>query len=245
MSAIRKKLNSRSGISLAIALVFFLLCAMVGTVVLSAASVSAGNTARERQLYRQTLALTSAADLLSQDIQGMSFTAAYRRIETVKTTIPAQNSGELTKVETDLTYEKGTGESAPKLTGSNLFQLEALNQLTVYYYNNQDKTWSGENDLLAAAPGTAETTLTFGPVEEENIPKVTGILTVKPDYTVTVVLTAGEDSLTMTFPPESSEKTTVQGPAVLSGGAVKTTTTTYTTTLTWGQPQVRRGGTEE
>lgn len=60
MYAATRKLKSKSGISLAIALVFFLLCAMVGAVVLSDASASAGSTARERQLYRETMALTSA-----------------------------------------------------------------------------------------------------------------------------------------------------------------------------------------
>lgn len=70
MNAVTGKIKSKSGISLAIALVFFLLCAAVGTVVLSAASVSAGNTARERRLYRETAALTSAAELLRGDITG-------------------------------------------------------------------------------------------------------------------------------------------------------------------------------
>ncbi len=242
MNAVTRKLKSRSGISLAIALVFFLLCAMVGTVVLSAASASAGNTARERQLYRETLALTSAANLLSQDIQAMTYTGAYTRTETV--TITVDPSGTLsTKVVTSEKYQRGI----PKLENSRLFGVKKNPDgtysdhlhLTERYYRNQGGLWDG-----ATVEPPAQT-ITFQAVEAQNIPEVTGSLTVAEDYTLTVVLQCGENSLTMSFPPHAVSHTEVAEPVTtkLNDAATqKITTATYSTILTWGQPLMKEGG---
>lgn len=242
MNAVTRKLNSRSGISLAISLVFFLLCAMVGAVVMSAASVSAGNTARERQLYRETQALTSAADLLSQDIQAMTFTGSYSRTETVTTTVDSTgNTG--TSVATDVKYAR----EAPKLEGSTLFGVtkkadgtytDHLN-LTQRFYMNQ----SVLSDGTPAQP--APQTISFGAVEAQNIPEVTGSITVEEDYTLTVVLRCGENSLTMSFPPHVDSHTEVGVPQItnLSDTVTqKTTTAVYSTTVCWGHPLMKEGG---
>ncbi len=244
MQWIHKKLNSRSGISMAIALVFFLLCAMVGTVVLSAASVSAGNTARERQLYRETLALTSAAKLLSQDIQGMTFTGRYTRTETVTTTVFPAESHRNTMVESGETYAEGSFE----LRGSKIFKAKGnpavpgtpdtddLNLAALYFANQR---------VLQKTAEPKETVLTFGGVEEQNIPEVTGRLTVGTDYAITAVLQCGGNFMTVLFPAGTDLETDVAPPSTVENESVtkRTTVTTYTTTLTWGQPTTRKGDT--
>ncbi len=238
MNAVTGKLKSKAGISLAIALVFFLLCAMVGTVVLSAASASAGSTARERQLYRETLAMTSAAELLSQDIQAMRFTGAYTRTETVTTTVdPTGNTG--TKVETSTDYR----QKAPTMEGSRLFSVQDNGGsfsdslgLTQRYFANQGK-WTVE----VAGPQT----VVFHAVEDQHIPEVTGSLTIGEDYTLTVVLYCGKNTLTMSFPPQAASKTEVAAPVTTTvdpNTTKKTTIATYSTTLTWGQPIMKEGG---
>jgi len=250
MKAATRKLKSKSGISLAIALVFFLLCAMVGTVVLSAASVSAGNTARERQLYRQTLAMTSAANVLREDIRDMCFTAAYTRSEIVTTTVYPEDDIRTTTVKTEEKFDRGKNQDAPKLENSTLFRIgknadgsiqDALH-LSDVFFGNQEKL-----DGSVPVEG-AETTVTFGAVEEQNIPAVAGTVTVGKDYTLTVVLQCGENTMTMTFPPQTAVQTAVAAPTVSKTNATttqKTTITTYTTILTWGQPLMKEGGADD
>lgn len=243
MKAVTRKLKSKSGISLAIALVFFLLCAMVGTVVLSAASASAGNTAKERQLYRETLALTSAAELLSQDIQTMTYTGSYTRTEIVITTVDP-NENQNTKVETDEEYGRG----APAIEGSRLFSVtqnaddtytDSL-RLTERYYMNQSKL---AGSTMMEEPSAQ--TIVFQAEEGQNIPEVEGSITVEEDYTISVELWCGENSLSMTFAPNAASRTEVDEPEVTKLGEYSTqkaTVTTYSTILTWRQPLMKEGG---
>jgi len=227
MTAITRKLKSKSGISLAIALVFFLLCAMVGTVALSAASVSAGNTARERQLYRETLAMTSAADVLKGEIQAMTVQSAYTKTETVTTNVLNGKTSVTTSVSND------KGETS--LKNSPLFE-GRLNLSTLFTVP--------QNAMEPQTPAPVEKNLTFKGDETRNLPAVAVKLTVEPDHTLTATLECGENSLTMVFPPLSNQSVEVSAPAVNTSGPVSTrkTVTTYTTTLTWDSPAVREGG---
>lgn len=241
MNAVTRKLKSKSGISLAIALVFFLLCAMVGTVVLSAVSVSAGNTARERQLCRETLALTSAASLLSQDIQAMTFIGAYTKSEIVTTTVDPEG-GQGTTVETKEEYRPEP--DALKLDGSDLFRLDTSGAIPTDDLNLME-LYTSKTPLGSTSVTLADVALTFGAVEEQNIPQVTGRLTMGQDYTIKAVLQCGKNTLSISFPPHTTLRTEVTGPAIThpEGNITeKTTDITYTTTLTWGQPLIKEGG---
>lgn len=239
MNAVTRKFKSRSGISLAIALVFFLLCAMVGTVVLSAASVSAGSTARERQLYRQTFALTSAAELLSQDIQAMKYIGSYTRTETVTTTVDPD--GKIaTKVDTVKSYER----EMPALKYSQLFQIINANGTYSDNLNLTERYFKNQKVLGDTSEPTAQT-IKFQAVAEKNIPEVTGSVQVEEDYTLTVVLRCGNDgdkgynTLTMSFPPNVVSRTELLKPQPIKtegNTTIKTTGATYYTTITWGQP---------
>lgn len=244
MNAVTGKIKSKSGISLAIALVFFLLCAAVGTVVLSAASVSAGNTARERRLYRETAALTSAAELLRGDITGMTYTGAYTRNEIVTTTVdPAGEQSTKVVTEEQLTRE------IPTLENSRFFRARKNADgtysdnlhLTERYFINQGNP--ALSDGVETAP-TAQTVL-FHAVEEQNIPQVTAAVTVEEDYTLTATLQCGENTMTVTFPPHAAVQTQVAEPVIKrlnDDSTQKITATTYSTVLTWGEPIMKEGG---
>lgn len=65
-----KKFISREGASLAVALLLFLVCAMVGSVVLAGASASAGRLSQRRQLQQERYALQSAADMIRTQLAG-------------------------------------------------------------------------------------------------------------------------------------------------------------------------------
>lgn len=243
MSTMTKKLKSKSGISLAIALVFFLLCAMVGTVVLSAASVSAGKTAREREAYRQTLAMTSAANLLKEDLQTMTFTGTYAKTETVTTTVTPGNPPDVlpsTEVTTATAYEKGTGA----LTDSRIFVMSGHQKLDLgdlFFYNQEEL----KTDLVVTLDPVVKN-LVFGEIVDQNIPAVNATLTVGLDYTITVVLSCGENQMILTFAPQVSEQVTVAEPTVTNSDdetqSTKTTVTTYTTTIRWEAPVIQEGG---
>lgn len=249
MNAVKRKLNSKSGISLAIALVFFLLCAMVGTVVLSAASASASSTARERQLYRETAALTSAAELLSKDLQKMTFTGSYTRTETVTTTVTTATTSDGEKTSTKVEEKTEYGQGDCKLEGSKFFNMQKNDAvytgnliLTNLFFSNQ--TPLGSNPLADTALPTQ--TITFKAVPGQHIPEVTGKLTVGEDYTITVELHCGENSLTMRFLPQTTSQTTVDEPKIVKSAndtiTTKTTVTTYSTTISWEQPVMQEGG---
>lgn len=236
MTSAAKKLKSKSGISLAISLVFFLLCAMVGTVTLSAASVNAGNTARERQLYRETLAMTSAANLLRQEVQALNFTGSYTKTETVTTTVPSDPESGTTTVETAKTFAEGECT----LAGSSLFDESNLDLASLYFANQPDSSAP-----LAPSPAPVSLTMTFQPVAAQNIPEVTATLTVGTDYTLTIVLSCGNGGMTMTFAPKINTSTEIGPPAVTSpetDTSITKTVTTYSTALTWDAPVVTEGG---
>ena len=64
------KFISKYGASLAVALLLFLVCAMVGSVVLAGASASAGRLSQRRQLQQERYALQSAADMIRAQLAG-------------------------------------------------------------------------------------------------------------------------------------------------------------------------------
>ena len=85
MERVRGKLHSRTGASMLIALLFFLVAMTVGAVVLTAASANAGRVTRNRQEQQNYLAVASAAELVKEDIAGApeaAFTASYDKVVT-------------------------------------------------------------------------------------------------------------------------------------------------------------------
>ena len=63
MNLIRRKLKSEDGASLMLALLFFVICAMVGSVILSAATAAAGRIAGLKNSDQAKYSLESTAKL--------------------------------------------------------------------------------------------------------------------------------------------------------------------------------------
>lgn len=74
----RKKLQSQKGASMLIALVFFLLCTTVGTVVLTAASSNVGQLTHVQDQRQAYLATASAARLLREEVEPRAFVTVVR-----------------------------------------------------------------------------------------------------------------------------------------------------------------------
>lgn len=78
MSLIRKKLRSQDGATLILALLFFVVCAAIGSVVLTAASVSAGRLKNIQSGDQHRYAVRSARSVLEKELTEGSFKAVYQ-----------------------------------------------------------------------------------------------------------------------------------------------------------------------
>ncbi len=102
------KLRSRRGASLSVALLLFLVCAVVGTVVLTAGTAAAGRLSRLAEMDRRYHSVTSAAELLARELTGTPVTIVRSRtLETVKTRA-------FTKVVEEIPVEPEPGEEDPE-----------------------------------------------------------------------------------------------------------------------------------
>ena len=70
----KKKVHSKTGASLVLALLFFLMCAMVGSVVLTTASATSGRSLRLTEDTQEQYTLESAARLIAKQLDGNTFT---------------------------------------------------------------------------------------------------------------------------------------------------------------------------
>ena len=76
MSRIKNRLRSRRGASITFALLLFLVCAVLSSVILVAATTAAGRMARMAETDRRYYAVTSASALLKEVINGKTVTVA-------------------------------------------------------------------------------------------------------------------------------------------------------------------------
>ncbi len=234
MSTIRRKLNSKAGVSMVIALIFLLLCAMVGVLVLSAASVSAGKLSRERQYYRQTLALSSAARLLTEQIRKTTFVGSYAQVETVTTTVSGTDEHPSTKVETKYSYTQET----PTLSSVDFLSVLEGKLNALFQSRNPAK---GDS-----TPAILESTVVFQAIEAQNIPEVTGTLTLNEDYSIRVELKCEDNRMVLVFRAHCADSTKADPPQVVTSADKKTTTkttkTVFSTTITWDALSISEGG---
>ena len=78
---LKQKIRSRSGASIAIALLLFLVCAAVGAVVLTAGTAAAGHASQQEEMDRRYYSVLSAAELVRDQLDGKTY--IIERIETV------------------------------------------------------------------------------------------------------------------------------------------------------------------
>lgn len=239
MKSISKKLKSAAGASMLLALLFLFFCLSVGAVVLTAASASAGRTARNRQEQQNYLAVESAAMLLREDMEGTSFITSYEEVVKVTTTVHVkQEEGQepktWTTTATDISYTHSPAKPGPG---------ELLEKVS----NDFDTLYtSTKSDLNQPLPTgfTMRYPLSF---EAADMPDVSGSLTVDTSgstiYAVTAVLwveTDGKKSnfTTLVFRPSVSDASST----LREDGNPSVKTTTYTTTVTWAAPVITKGG---
>ena len=68
MQKLREKLRSEQGASILFALFFFIVCAVIGSIVLTAATAAAGRLSRVKEMDERYYAVNSAAQVLEKEI---------------------------------------------------------------------------------------------------------------------------------------------------------------------------------
>lgn len=225
MKRARLKLQSSSGASMIIALLFLLLCLTVGAIMLSAASSSAGRMRTARTNQQNYLTVSSASDILRDKISGLKFTGIEKSVYDSKgntITFPAP------------TYTYSSAEALPTLI---------FNKAKQVFIYQSSFTPSG---LMPAAIPLQITSNGF-----EN---VTANMTVQSDYSLRIVVypTALPSSypLTLTVPASLDSTSTIDiSPYTVTEtiNGVSTvvqyvrTTTTHTVNVTWGSGAITLG----
>ena len=135
MNRVKKKLNSRKGASITYALLIFLVCAVVGSAVLVAGTTAAGRMSEVVKSDQRYYAVTSAARMLIDQIDG------------VPVTIIKKDEGGT------VSYLDGNGNTLTSATPKDSLALEAA-----YYLNNKSyRTNPLQNLTLSAKDETTGT----------------------------------------------------------------------------------------
>lgn len=110
MKKIREKLRSESGASILLALLFFLLCAMVGASVLMAAASNAGKSRSSREEQQKYLTLSSALQLVCDELTAAKtkYMANYT-VTTIEVAGPPDENNEPTIAYTYKRFEQKKG----------------------------------------------------------------------------------------------------------------------------------------
>ena len=81
MNRLRRKLHSQSGAALLLAILMFLLCIMVASSILAAAASNAGKIKSNRIEQQKYMTLTSAVQLICDDLETATYRAEYEKYE--------------------------------------------------------------------------------------------------------------------------------------------------------------------
>lgn len=187
MTNVRQKLNSDRGASFVIALVFFLLCLTVGSIILTAATASIGRVDRISGEQRAYFAVRSAAELLRDEVAGSSYSATFEK--------------HMEGTERDPSNVKApTSVFLPVATQAELTKLRA--KMDAYYSSVFEfETEQAENYNISKG------TLT---IKAQDAPTVMATYEMEPDYSITFSLdtedTAYPTPMTLVFAPTADRR---------------------------------------
>lgn len=159
MSGIRTKLNSQRGASITFALLLFLVCAVVGSVVLTAGTAAAGRMSKLAEMDQRYYSVTSAARLMRNMVEGESVTI----VKTTPTETASANSGDPTTQPSTITLNGRT--IVPPVSFETIAQDAAYSYAVLKSGNTRTLTLSvaGHDELKVTVTETLATdgTLTF------------------------------------------------------------------------------------
>ena len=240
------KLKSRSGASITYALLLFLVCAVVGSVVLIAGTAASGRLSRLPEMDQRYYSVTSAAGIIRDSFDGRSATIAERAVRVDRGTAVYIDGGS-SPVQTDtVTGGETAAEGYPRREGGSLL----LSAAEAYAGEVKNLTLS-----LSEAEGIESADAGLLAVNVKMQTADDGTLTVTVSnagggdvYTLALVFTLQKDvsETESTVPGEQSskeERYTEDGTTfhrrttiITETETVKTTTTTYR----WSLKEIKR-----
>lgn len=109
MEALKRKWNSSRGASILLALLFLLVCMMVGASVLAAAASNAGKIQSNKKEQQKYLTLSSAMSLLIDELESVEYVGKYTYEEPVCIHFVPDENGSYTYNEEDDSYSEAEG----------------------------------------------------------------------------------------------------------------------------------------
>lgn len=244
MNRARQKLNSSSGASLLLAMLFFLFCFTIGAIVLTAATANAGKTAHIREEQQSYLAVQSAARLLRNDLNGMTLQGSYTDTDTSSYSVTVDPDGNSTSTPSSSTSSRVPNLPAT-LSDSGLRTLLEKDLIDFFFGNNSVPGYAKPSQ-----PKEYRLNLAAG----DQLPEVFAVLTLHPeDYSIVIRLADanGAHPMTITFDvaqkndqstaitDNSSDSTLPDGSTVTDYETV--TETTYLTEIVWSDGFIVKG----
>lgn len=207
-----KKYKNTSGASIFIALIFLLLCALVGSVVLTAASASSGRLVNLKKNEQSYYTVLSAAKLLKNEI-------IHSRVE-----ITSENN-EI------LSYKDNTPPEK-KMTE---FLQEAIEQVFKSKKQDGNEREDGEEHEDEFKPVYSDTWTIQS--SEKVIKDVTAVFSMDKEYNIEIMLSEGNRRCELSIPAVMSER---EEEIVINNGELKETATRKVINLTWLEGEIQK-----
>jgi len=238
MGAVRQKLKSKRGASIVLALIFFLVCAAIGGIVLASAASNAGRLSHIRQEQQAYLTASSAAKLVRDELAGIGFTGEY-----IKTTTSTSDS----TTPTEATSDVFTPAIAPTKGGTDLTDWVGGVAEDIYKYLN-DTTGTIPDPALTKA-NTTSFKISSNAAQIEAVKVDITMSTAANDaYSISAIISFdnGDVRYEMKLKIPATMGTIESGTGPLdtndSAGVITSVTTkTKTTTITYGTATITKG----
>ena len=179
MNRVKRKLNSERGASITWALLIFLVCAVVGSVVLVAGTSASGRLSKLAETDQRYYAVSSSAGVL-RDVLGQSVT--------VKRTVSVADDVK--------TYKIDYGTSPDKIIKSLVMELMTWPDATAAGTTNENLFWTVDAPALPSAK-TVQLRMT-GEGDLSTL-GVTGSLSLGPDGSILAEISKGNFRMQLTF----------------------------------------------
>ena len=216
-----------------LALLFLFLALSVGAVVLTAASANAGRAARLRQEQQDYFAVQSAARLLRDDLQTLTFSGSYTETNSETTTYTDNKDG----TSDSHTSYLGPDYDSPSTNTANA-KLAAL--LRTDFHNQYNASIPHEPSYLPKAH-----TLRISLPDFPDYPPVTATLTLKERYILVCELKladSGANLMTLTLlGKENKSQSTERFYSSTDDSSTTETVTTYTSKVTFAPGEIVKG----
>lgn len=226
MNKISKKLRSEKGASITFALLIFLVCAVVSSAVLVAATAASGRVSQEAEMDQRYYSVTSAAEILKELIDGTSVTYAK-----VLNGIVENDDDAIAGADELIASEQIINNGTEKeITDNNTLSLTFLENATYLYCTKGDSNLGNGSLSLSLTTSTGDSDLDL---KVRNALGNSFKATIKDNELVIDVYNAADSekyTVEMTF--DADVRTTI-------GRNTSTNTTTVTKIVTWNLTDVQ------